>query len=321
MALLIALVFVTVMVAVVALGIAMDAGSSRAQVLRERLKSEERALAGAATGDQQLLRDDMLSGIPALNKLLANWSRTSRLQLLLEQADMKLRAGKFVLVCACAGAATGFAVLAFTGSSLLAMLVFFLGALLPVGYALMLRRKRFQKFEAMFPQAIDLLVRSSRAGHPFTTSLQMIGTELGEPISGEFKRVYEEQKFGLPIRDALTNLLDRVPLVDVKFFVTSLLLQRETGGNLAEILDKLSYVIRERFRIVRQVRVYTAQGRLTMMVLMAIPPGMVAIMSLTSPDFLKPLWHDPLGHFFVGLGVTLQIVGFLLIRRIIEIKV
>lgn len=321
MALLVGLIFVSVMIAIVAIGAAFSAGSSRAQVLRERLRSEEAALHQGTGPGGELLRDELLSGIPALNKLLSRWSRTSRLQLLLEQSDLKLRAGKFVLLCACSGAAVACAALALTASLLFSLGAFLLGSFLPVGYALMLRRKRFQKFEALFPQAIDLLVRSSRAGHPFTTSLEMIGNELNEPIAGEFRRVHEEQKFGMPIRDALLNLADRVPLVDVKFFVTSLLLQRETGGNLAEILDKLAYVIRERFRIVRQVRVYTAQGRLTMMLLMAIPPGMVVFMLFTNPEFMKPLFHDPMGHFFIALGVTLQFIGFVLIRRIIEIKV
>jgi tight adherence protein B len=321
MALLIALIFICVMIAIISMGAAFSSGSSRAQVLRERLKSEETALQQGTGRGAELLRDELLSGIPALNKILTRWSRTSRLQLLLEQSDLKLRAGKFLLLCACSGAAVGCVVLAFTSSLALTVPSLFLGALLPLGYAVILRRKRFHKFEAMFPQAIDLLVRSSRAGHPFTTSLEMIANELSEPISGEFRRVYEEQKFGLPIREALLNFAQRVPLVDVKFFVTSLLLQRETGGNLAEILDKLSYVIRERFRIVRQVRVYTAQGRLTMMLLMAIPPGMVVFMSITNPDFMKPLFHDPMGHFFIVLGITLQTIGFFLIRRIIEIKV
>jgi tight adherence protein B len=195
------------------------------------------------------------------------------------------------------------------------------GAFLPLSYVLFLRRRRFKKFEEMFPQAIELLVRSTRAGHPFTTSIELIATELSEPIAGEFRRIYEEQKFGLPLRDALLNLAERVPIIDVKFFITALMLQRETGGNLAEILEQLSHVIRERFRILRQVRVYTAQGRLTMMILMAIPPGMVLFMSVTNPQFMKPLLTDPMGHFLIGMGVLLQAIGFFLIRRIIDIKV
>ncbi len=143
---------------------------------------------------------------------------------------------------------------------------------MPYAYAAHMRTKRFQKFEEKFPEAIDTLARAVRAGHAFTTALEMIANEVSEPVAGEFRQLFEEQKFGLPVRDALLNLADRVPLVDVKFFVTAVMLQRETGGNLAEILDNLSYVIRERFKILRQVRVHTAQGRLTMVLLMALPP-------------------------------------------------
>jgi tight adherence protein B len=198
---------------------------------------------------------------------------------------------------------------------------FLAGGALPIAYVFFLRRQRFKKFEAMFPQAIELLVRSTRAGHPFTTSMEMIATELAEPIAGEFRRIHEEQKFGLPIRDALLNLAERVPIMDVKFFVTSLMLQRETGGNLAEILEQLAHVIRERFKILRQVRVYTAQGRLTMIILMSLPPGLVLFMSVANPDFMKPLLTDPMGHFLIGLGLLLQTIGFFVIRRVIDIKV
>ncbi len=161
---------------------------------------------------------------------------------------------------------------------------FFLGALLPYSYASYTRGKRFQKFEELFPEAIDTLARAVRAGHAFTTAIEMIANEVSEPIASEFRKLFEEQKFGMPVRDALLNLAERVPLVDVKFFVTAVMLQRETGGNLAEILDNLSYMIRERFKILRQVRVFTAQGRLTMLLLMALPPVIVVVMLHPKPE-------------------------------------
>ena len=160
--------------------------------------------------------------------------------------------------------------------------------MLPYSYASFRRNKRFEKFEELFPEAIDTLARAVRAGHAFTTALEMITNEVAEPVSGEFRQLYEEQKFGMPVRDALINLTERMPLVDVKFFVTAVMLQRETGGNLAEILDNLSYVIRERFKIQRQVRVYTAQGRLTMALLMGMPPIIVTVMLLLNPSFIRP---------------------------------
>jgi tight adherence protein B len=318
---LLAIFFFAVMIAVLAIGAALDRGSSQAQILRDRLKAVEAAARRTPTPELEILRDELLSSIPVLNKMLSNWSFSTRLQLLLEQADVKLRAGKFLLVCACAGG-FGFSVIQFATSSLLfAAGGFLVGVTVPFVWVLVLRHRRFRKFEVMFPQAIELLVRSSRAGHPFTTALEMIGTELSDPVAGEFRRMFDEQKFGLPLRDALFNLSERMPLIDVKFLVTALLLQRETGGNLAEILDKLAYVIRERFRILRQVRVFTAQGRMTMIVLMILPPGIVTLMALVNPEFMKPLLHDPLGHILVALGISLQVIGFLFIRRIIEIKV
>jgi tight adherence protein B len=149
----------------------------------------------------------------------------------------------------------------------------------------------------------------------------MISNETTEPLAGEFRKLYEEQKFGMPVRDALMNLTERVPLVDIKFFVTAVMLQRETGGNLAEILDNLSYVIRERFKIQRQVRVHTAQGRLTMALLMAMPPVVVAILAVFSPEFVHPLFYDPIGHTLLVASIALQTVGYFVIRKIIKIQV
>lgn len=321
MLLLLAVVFVSLMVAILAVGLALDRRGDRARILRERLRAVEVSARRHADQDIELLRDELLSEIPALNKLLARWSRISRLQLLLEQGGLSLRPGKFLLACTCSAVTVCFLLVALTHSWWFAVPAIALGGFLPFAFVFAARRKRFKRFEALFPQAIELLVRSSRAGHPFTTSLEMIANELPEPIAGEFRRIFEEQKFGLPLRDALLNLADRVPIVDVRFFVTALTLQRETGGNLAEILDKLAYVIRERFRIVRQVRVFTAQGRLTMMILMALPPGMAGFMSLANPGFMKPLFTDSMGHFLIGLGLLLQTMGFFAIRRIINIKV
>src|SRR5438309_6112445 len=196
-----------------------------------------------------------------------------------------------------------------------------MGCFLPYAYATHLRTKRFDKFEELFPQAIDTLARAVRAGHAFTTALELIANEVAEPISGEFRKLFEEQKFGLPVRDALINLTERVPLVDVKFFITAVMLQRETGGNLAEILDNLSYVIRERFKILRQVRVYTAQGRMTMMLLMGLPPIIIVSMQVINPSFIHPLFADPIGHILVVAGITLQTIGYFVIRKVIQIQV
>ena len=266
-------VFVVVALAVFVIASLLDERSSKARLLRERLSTVQKT-AGEREPSQELalLRDEVLSKIPALDNLLRRSSSISSLQTLLEQADVKSRAGNVLLLCLLSGAGLGLIVLLFSGFPQFAWLGLILGAFLPYSYANYKRTKRFQKFEEIFPEAIDTLARAVRAGHAFTTALELIASEIAEPVASEFRKLFEEQKFGMPVRDALINLTERVPLVDVKFFVTAVMLQRETGGNLAEILDNLSYVIRERFKIMRQVRVHTAQGRMTMMLLMGLPP-------------------------------------------------
>jgi tight adherence protein B len=248
-------------------------------------------------------------------------ARVSAIQKTLAQAGMTIRAGNFIGVCALSGVLTGFIVLNVSGKFEIAFATTIIGFLLPYSYSSYRRNKRFEKFEELFPEAIDTLARAVRAGHAFTTALEMISNEVGEPVCGEFRKLYEEQKFGMPVRDALMNLTERMPLVDVKFFVTAVMLQRETGGNLAEILDNLSYVIRERFKIQRQVRVYTAQGRLTMALLMGMPPIIVSLMLVVNPAFIHPLFADPIGHILLVAGITLQTIGYFVIRKIIKIQV
>ena len=314
------LVFAVVTVAVFAAMSLYDERKAHARVLLDRLSTVQKTTEKTMP-DMALLRDELLSRIPAFDTLLRRSERVSLLQKMLAQGNIDARAGNFLMLCAVS--ALVFAAIAFiAGGNLLfgwggALLGFFI----PYAYASHMRTRRFQKFEEKFPEAIDTLARAVRAGHAFTTALEMIANEVSEPVAGEFRQLYEEQKFGLPVRDALLNLADRIPLVDIKFFVTAVMLQRETGGNLAEILDNLSYVIRERFKILRQVRVHTAQGRLTMVLLMALPPTIVVLMQLLNPGFIRPLFTDPLGHALIVGGITLQTMGYFVIRRIIRIQV
>ncbi len=321
------LVFAVVAMGIFAVASLLDQRSAQARLLRERLATVKETAAGQPNEELALLRDEMLSRIPALDNLLRRSSKISNLQPFLEQANLKIRAGNILILCMISGVLLGGLGFLLAGSLppnqalLFAVVGLVLGGLTPYSYASYRRTKRFQKFEELFPEAIDTLARAVRAGHAFTTALELIANELSEPVASEFRKLFEEQKFGLPVRDALMNLTGRVPLVDVKFFVTAVMLQRETGGNLAEILDNLSYVIRERFKIMRQVRVYTAQGRLTMMLLMGLPPVIVITMLLTSPAFIKPLFSDPIGHFLVVAGIVLQTLGYFVIRKIIQIQV
>lgn len=314
------LIFVAVTVAVFAVTSLFDQRKEQARVLRDRLSTVQKP-AEQALPDVALLRDEVLSRIPAFDTFLRRSERVSALQKMLAQGHVDVRAGNFLILCA--AAALVFAVLGVfaSGNFMIGWAGALLGFFVPYAYAAHRRTKRFQQFEEKFPEAIDTLARAVRAGHAFTTALEMIANEVSEPVAGEFRQLYEEQKFGLPVRDALVNLADRVPLVDVKFFVTAVMLQRETGGNLAEILDNLSYVIRERFKILRQVRVHTAQGRLTMVLLMALPPTIVVIMMLINPGFIRPLFTEWLGHVGIVVGITLQTLGYFFIRKIIRIQV
>ncbi len=315
------IVFAAVAIGTFVLISLFDERNARARLLRERLASDTEPAQRAADPKLALVRDEMLSEIPALDSLLRRSDRISDLQVMLSQADLDVRAGNILFMCGVSalifGAITFFAV----GSAQFVWVGAIFGAIVPYSYASYRRNKRFQKFEEMFPEAIDTLARAVRAGHAFTTALELIASELSDPVATEFRKLFEEQKFGLPVRDALINLTERVPLVDVKFFVTAVMLQRETGGNLAEILDNLSYVIRERFKILRQVRVFTAQGRLTMMLLMGLPPIIVVLMEIMSPGFIKPLFTDPIGHVLVVAGICLQTIGYFVIRKVITITV
>jgi tight adherence protein B len=314
------LAFVVVSLAVFAGMSLFDQRKAQARVLRDRLSASQQP-DEQATPDVALLRDELLSRIPAFDTFLRRSERISVLQKMLAQGNVDVRAGNFLVLCV--GAAVILAIVAAIagGNLLFAWAGALIGFFIPYAYASHMRNKRFQKFEEKFPEAIDTLARAVRAGHAFTTALEMIANEVSEPVAGEFRQLYEEQKFGLPVRDALINLAERIPLVDVKFFVTAVMLQRETGGNLAEILDNLSYLIRERFKILRQVRVHTAQGRLTMVLLMALPPTIVVVMTLLNPGFIRPLFTDPIGHALIVGGITLQTMGYFVIRKIIRIQV
>jgi tight adherence protein B len=314
------LVFVVISVAVFT-GISLyDERKAQARILRDRLSATQQS-AEQSLPDAAFLRDEVLSRIPAFDTWLRRSERVSVLQKMLAQGNVDVRAGNFLILCVGSAALLAIVAVVAGGNLLFGWVGALLGFFVPYAYASNRRARRFAKFEEKFPEAIDTLARAVRAGHAFTTALEMIANEVSEPVAGEFRQLYEEQKFGLPVRDALLNLADRVPLVDVKFFITAVMLQRETGGNLAEILDNLSYVIRERFKILRQVRVHTAQGRLTMVLLMGLPPTIVVIMQLINPGFIQPLFTDPIGHALIVGGITMQTIGYFVIRKIIRIQV
>jgi tight adherence protein B len=183
------------------------------------------------------------------------------------------------------------------------------------------RTRRLRAFEEAFPEALDLMARALKAGHAFATGLKMVADEMPEPIGPEFRKTFDEQNFGLPMKDALANLTARVPNLDVRFFSTAVLIQRETGGNLSEILENLAHVVRERFKILRQVRVYTAHGRLTGYVLLALPAFLAIALAFINPDHMQLLFRERLGHMLLGTAAVMQTVGYFWIKQVVKIEV
>jgi tight adherence protein B len=309
--------------AIMFLAVWLFAGNDSGQdVIRQRLEAVRKAdRRGEATLDFKLIREEVLSSVPLLHRLMMKLSWSGRLQDLLAEAGMKTMPAKILLMAGVFGVGGYVLVAVYFRLGLVGIIVGLLCATLPIDFVLFIRSRRLRAFEERFPEALDLLARAVRAGHPFTTGLEMISKESPEPIAGEFRTTFEEQNFGLPLRDALINLAERVPLVDVRFFVTALLVQKETGGNLAEILDELGRVIRDRFRIYREVQIKTAQGRLTALIMIAMPMVMMGILELLNPTYMSILFRDPLGPFVLGITAVLQVIGSFILWRIVQIKV
>ena len=268
-----------------------------------------------------VLRRELLSDMPLLNRILATAPGITNLRLFLEQAAIEMQVGTFVLICV-ALAFAGLGITFFIGFPIyLAVAAALLGSVIPFFVASLLRQRRFDRFEEQFPEAMDLLGRAVRAGHAFTTGFELIGKELPDPLGQEFRTAFQQQSLGLPLKDSLGNLAVRVPLPDVRIFVSSLQIQRESGGNLGEILDTLSHIVRERFKLRRQVRIYTAEGRLSMYMLTAIPIVAFLGLMILQPEYLAPMLTDRRGHIGLAVAVILQVIGYIVISRIIKIKI
>jgi tight adherence protein B len=288
--------------------------------LAKRLK-EVGSLSISPEGETaSVVRQDEQGPLPGVQKLLGKTGAGMGLAKLIDQSGVRATTGGILVVSG------GLAVLGMLGVMLFAPVVgaapvgLLLGAL-PVLFLMQRRAARIKKFEEQFPEALDLLSRALRAGHAFQTSLGMVADEVAEPVGPEFKKTFDQQNFGLPLKECLFELADRVPLLDVRFFATAVTIQRETGGNLAEILDNLAYVVRERFKILRQVRVHTAHGRFTGYVLLALPAVLGIILSYLSPDHMNTLFTEPMGKtMLLGAGV-MQTVGYFWIRQVIKIEV
>lgn len=245
-----------------------------------------------------------------------------RLKMFLEQSGVRWEPSSVVhmsLILSLAAMAVGWFLLPFVKA--LSILLGLAAGAAPFLYIWFKRRGRLRRFEELFPETLEFVSRSMRAGHAFSVSLEMIHREFQEPIAGEFRRTFEEHNLGLPIEVALQKLADRVPSLDVHFFVSAVLLQKRTGGNLAEILDKLAYVIRERFKLRGRIRAVSAHGRMTATSLSCIPLAVAVLMFYTNPEYVKFFFTDDVGHLMLGGAVVLQVVGYLVMKKIVNIEV
>jgi tight adherence protein B len=291
-------------------------------IARRRLERRLHELAAAPEGsDSPLVVESPEAPLPAIERLIRRTRAGARLAALIEQAAVTTTPGTIVLACAALGAVAAAAAAAFVRQPIVIVAAAAGASMLPIAWLRRCRTVRLARFEEQFPEALDLLARAIRAGHAFQTGLGMVASELAAPVGPEFKQTFEQQNFGLPLDEALAGLAARVPLVDVRFFATAVAIQRETGGNLAEILDNLAHVVRERFTIRRQVRVHTAHGRFTAYVLLALPAALAVGLSILSPDQMKLLFFERLGQTMLAGAIVLQTIGFFWIRRVIRIEV
>jgi tight adherence protein B len=316
------LTFLIILLIVGGIFFASTGGPAPDKVVARRLDAIERSSKrGSESLELKVVRDELLSDVPVLHRMLLKWKWADKLRNYIGQAGMKVKPGRLILFSGVLAFVSYLVAGRLAQSALIGLAGVPVGGLIPIAVVAIQRKRRLKAFEKIFPEAIDLLGRAVRAGHSFSTGLEMITTELSDPVAGEFRTTFEEQNFGLPLRDALLNLSERIPLIDVQFFVTAVLIQKETGGNLAEILDNLAHVVRERFRILGEVKIKTAQGRLTAAILIALPPTMAIILRAVNPNYMKPLFYDPLGPFVIGLAAFLQIVGTIMLWKIVNIEV
>jgi tight adherence protein B len=259
--------------------------------------------------------------LPAVDRFMSETRAGSWLVRLIERSGVHTSASSVAVISLGIGIAAGFATAVFFPQPLAAIGAGLFGGVCPTLWLMHRRTTRLKKFEEHFPEALDLLSRAIRAGHAFQTAMGMVADELPEPVGPEFKKTFDQQNYGLPLRDALNEMAERIALLDVKFFVTAVLIQRDTGGNLSEILDNLGHVVRERFKIQRQVRVHTAHGRFTGYVLLALPAALAVALSFINPEHMRTLFREPMGHMMLMGAIVMQTIGFFWIRQVIKIEV
>lgn len=310
-------------VAVTFISYLLMTGKSRAERkrLEERLTDALVQSSGTEDKELQVLRKELLSEIPHLNRWMLRLRAATQLKRMIEQADLNITVVRLLMFSLLFGFSCGLTVSAFVDSLLSAAFAGLAAAALPFAHVWRKRKTRLNDFLTHLPDALELMSRGLSAGHAFTESLHMVASEMPEPIAGEFGKTYEEQNLGLSYKLALKNMTSRIPLLDLRLCVTAILIQRETGGNLAEILEKVGHTIRERFRIIEDLKTLTTSSRMSAWVLCGLPLFIAVMVNFMNPDYMAPLWHDPRGQKLVYAAAIMQIIGMLIIRKIMRIKI
>jgi tight adherence protein B len=323
MGMIIVLVFLGVFGVVALLMVA--SGSGAAQQAKQVIATLDSALASESMEQREQLmdlrKDNLLSGIPWLNRKLVGFKLAPALQALLRQADLKWTAGQLMAICGAFFFIPAFLVNLRFGFLLPALAVGLLLGSAPLAFVYYKRSKRFGRFQEGLPGALDLIVSAIRAGHSLIAAISLVSRECLEPIGSEFKTCFEEQNYGLELKTALDNMIARVPLQDLRIVSTAILIQKESGGNLAEVLDKTAHVIRERFRLKRQIATHTAQGRLTGWILTFMPIALGFALYWINPNMMSLLWKTPIGVKLLWIASGMIVVGGFIIRQIVNMDV
>ena len=268
-----------------------------------------------------LARNELMSEIPWLNRSLVRVQAALQLKRMLDQADLHITPSRLIMFSGMAGMLAVLAISVISFSILLMIVAGVVAAAMPFLHVWWTRKKRFDSFLEHLPDALDLMARALSAGHAFSESMHMVSAEMPEPIATEFRKTYEEQNLGLSLKLALENLTQRIPLLDLRMCVTAVLIQRETGGNLAEILEKVAYTIRERFRIMGDLKTLTTSSRMSAWLLCGLPIFVTMVISVMNPEYMAVLWKDQRGHYLIATALFLQATGMLIVRKILRIKI
>jgi tight adherence protein B len=283
-----------------------------AEALRDSTRTSDEAV--------QISRGDLMSGNPAINRFLSSLDAAKKLERIITQSDTQITVIRLLAFSFFSGLMAALA--AYTVmNGVFAFLVFFLAAAVPILFVATKRRKRLTKFNAQLPDTLDLLSRSLAVGHAFSEAMHQVSSEMPDPIAMEFRTTFEEQKLGLSTKAALDRMTERVPIPDLRLCVTAMHIQRETGGNLAEILERVAQTIRDRFKLMQDFRTMTTSSRASAWILCGLPIGLVFLLSFINPDYMSKLLYDQRGHYVIAAAIILQLIGMALIKSILNIKV